>query len=156
MNYKVGDKVRIVDHWNDGCYQNLEGKMDKWLGKVMTIREVIDGTGLYRMKEDQNDQGRSVGWCWSNECIASLAEDFEERIVITHNKKDTVARYYRDGKCIRKAAAHCHKDDDFDFKRGAEIAFNRLIGMIPSLYASNEPLTKTYVDEKVNAAVQQF
>lgn len=35
--YKVGDKVRIVDKWKDGCYQNLKGKMDKWLGKVMSF-----------------------------------------------------------------------------------------------------------------------
>ena len=38
MKYKVGDKVRIIGKWIAGCNQNNEGKMDKWLGKVMTIK----------------------------------------------------------------------------------------------------------------------
>lgn len=149
MSYKVGDKVRIVDHWNDGCCQNFDGYMDKWLGKVMTIASMTSW-GSYIMKEDN---GR---WIWNDSTIAGLAEDFEEKIVITHNKKDTIARYYVNGKCIKKSAAHCHKDDDFDFKTGAETAFNRLVEMIPSLYANDKPVAKAYVDEKVNAATPKF
>lgn len=141
MSYKVGDKVRIVDHWNDGCCQNFDGYMDEWLGQVMTIASMTSW-GSYHMKEDNGQ------WIWNDSTIAGLAEDFEEKIVITHNKKDTIARYYKDGKCVRKAAAHCHKDDDFDFKEGAEIAFNRLVEMIP--------MATAYVDEKVNAATPQF
>lgn len=30
MKYKVGDKVRIVSEWGEGCCQNGSGKMDKW------------------------------------------------------------------------------------------------------------------------------
>lgn len=145
MKYKVGDKVRIVDHWNDECYQNFDGEMDKWLGKVMTIASMTSW-GSYRMKED------NCRWSWNDYAIAGLAEDVEEKIVITHNKKDTIARYYINGKCIKKSAAHCHKDDDFDFNEGAEIAFNRLVEMIDS----QGPVTKVYVDEKVNAATPQF
>ena len=148
MNYKVGDKVRIVDHWVDGCHQNKEGGMDEWLGKVMTVAE-ITSWGSWRMKEDNKR------WCWNDNAIAGLAEDFEDKVVITSNKKDTVARYYKDGKCVRKAAAHCHKDDDFDFKEGAKIAFNRLIDIIPT-YNHEEPLAKAYVDEKVKTPVPQF
>ena len=40
MKYKVGDKVRIVSKWVKGCKQNSDGKMDKWLGKNMTIRAI--------------------------------------------------------------------------------------------------------------------
>ena len=141
MNYKIGDKVRIVDCWNDDCLQNADGEMDKWLGKVMTIASMTSW-GSYRMKED------NCRWCWNGYAIAGLAEDFEEKVVITHNKKDTIARYYKDGKCVRKAAAHCHKDDDFDFNEGARRAFNRLVDMIP--------MARAYVDEKVNAATPQF
>lgn len=140
MSYKVGDKVRIVDHWNDECCQNFDGYMDEWLGKVMTIASMTSW-GSYIMKEDN---GR---WVWNASTIAGLAEDFEEKIVITHNKKDTIARYYKDGKCVRKAAAHCHKDDDFDFNEGARRAFNRLLEMIP--------MATAYVDEKVNAALKK-
>lgn len=136
MNYKVGDKVRIVDHWNDDCCQSADGEMDKWLGKVMTIASMTSW-GSYRMKED------NCRWSWNDYAIAGLAEDVEEKIVITHNKKDTIARYYKDGKCVRKAAAHCHKDDDFDFNEGARRAFNRLVDMID-------------LGPKVNAAIPQF
>ncbi len=48
---KVGDKVRIVDHWNDGCCQNFDGYMDEWLGKVMTIASMTSW-GSYIVKED--------------------------------------------------------------------------------------------------------
>lgn len=75
MNYKVGDKVRIVDHWNDNCCQNMEGKMDKWLGKVMTIAGMTRWES-YRMKEDNGL------WCWNDNAIAGLAEDFEEKIAL--------------------------------------------------------------------------
>lgn len=145
MNYKVGDKVKIVEHWSDGCCQNMEGRMDKWLGKTMTIVAVTSWES-YRMKEDN---GR---WSWNDYAIAGLAENFEEKIVITHNKKDTVARYYKNGKCVRKAAAHCHKDDDFDFKAGAKIALNRLIDAVDP----GELVIKAYVDEKVAPSVPQF
>lgn len=71
MKYKVGDKVRIVDQWNDDCCQNLEGKMDEWLGKVVTIVAVTPWGG-YRMKEDD------CTWGWNDAAIAGLAEDFEK------------------------------------------------------------------------------
>ena len=70
MKYKVGDKVRIVSEWGEGCCQNLNGEMDKWLGKVMTVRGVVATT--YRMVEDieDNDWG---GWYWKENCIEGLA-----------------------------------------------------------------------------------
>lgn len=53
MMYKVGDKVRIVSKWVKGCYENSEGKMDKWLGKVMTIDRTFNN--FYKMKEDKGE-----------------------------------------------------------------------------------------------------
>lgn len=68
--YKVGDKVRIVEH-HTGAMNRL---MDKWLGKVMTIREVDDGkTPPYKMEEDQQEFWGN-GWFWDDEMIAGLAE----------------------------------------------------------------------------------
>lgn len=48
--YKVGDKVRIVDHRT--FLMNSFGEMDKWLGKVMTIRSAGYSFPTYRMEED--------------------------------------------------------------------------------------------------------
>ena len=70
MKYKVGDKVRIVSEWGKGCYQNSNGEMDKWLGKVMTVRDV--GATTYRMVEDTEDNDWG-GWYWKENCIEGLA-----------------------------------------------------------------------------------
>ena len=60
-SYNVGDKVKIVDKWVDGCCQNIEGNMDKWLGKIVTIAKVnkID----YHILEDDER------WYWNDACI---------------------------------------------------------------------------------------
>lgn len=72
--YKVGEQVRIVDHWDPhgACMENREGKMDKYLGTVMTIMSVVGD--IYEMEEDKVDRyGR--GWMWNDACIAGYADD---------------------------------------------------------------------------------
>ena len=121
MRYKVGDKVRIVSKWGKGCCQSLNGGMDKWLGKVMTVRDV--GATTYRMVEDieDNDWG---GWYWTENCIAGLA--CEKKIVITSDGEKTLARLYDGKKVVKTATAKCSPDDKFSFETGAKIAFERL------------------------------
>lgn len=129
MKYKVGDKVRIVSKWGKGCYQNKKGRMDKWLGKVMTVRDV--GITLYRMVEDIGDNERG-GWVWTENCIAGLA--CENKIVITTDGTETLARLYDGNKVIKTATAKCSPDDKFSFETGAKIAFERLLD-----HAEKEP-----------------
>lgn len=121
MKYNVGDKVRIVSEWGKGCCQSPTGKMDKWLGKVMTVRDV--GITLYRMVEDIEDNEWG-GWVWTENCIAGLA--CEKKIVITSNEVETFASFYDGNKVIKTATAKCSPDDKFDFEMGATIAFDRL------------------------------
>ena len=73
MKYKVGDRVRIVDNWAEGCCQ--VNSMGKWRGKIMTIRAVKENTACYYMVEDQRDiQGEFFcGWLWPEQAIAGLA-----------------------------------------------------------------------------------
>lgn len=74
MEYNVGDKVLIVDKWveEDGR-QNHDGEMDKWLGKVMTVKSRND-TYAY-MEEDQDDENCfDGGWFWYPEMIAGKFE----------------------------------------------------------------------------------
>ena len=123
MKYKVGDKVRIVSKWGKGCFQNPNGEMDKWLGKIMTVRYV--GIKLYKMVEDIKDNEWS-GWDWSENCIAGLA--CENKIVITSDGEKMLARLYDGKKVIKTATAKCSPDDKFDFETGAKIAFERLFG----------------------------
>lgn len=123
MKYKVGDKVRIVSEWDNSCHQNNEGKMDKWLGKVMTIRAHWDGCS-YKMKEDETEY-RGDGWLWNENCIAGLA--CEKKIVITSDGEKTLARLYDGKKVVKTATAKCSPDDKFDFETGATISFDRLL-----------------------------
>lgn len=128
MKYKVGDKVRIVSKWGDGCHQNPDGGMDKWLGKVMTIRKVehnIYGE-RYRMVEDKHEVCFDCGWTWYPAAIAGYAE--QQKIVVTTDGTTTLARLYDGNRVIKKAEAKCASDDAFDFLIGAQIALDRLMG----------------------------
>ena len=129
MKYKVGDKVRIVSKWGEGCGQNERGKMDKWLGKVMTVRYVIKQ--WYQMVEDSTENG-GCGWYWHENNIEGLA--CENKIVITSDGVETRARLYDGNKIIKTTTAKCSPDDKFSFETGAKIAFERLID-----YAEKEP-----------------
>lgn len=65
--YEVGDKVKIIDNWVHGCHQDSDGKMDKWLGKMMTVRQV--NVSDYKMSEDKEDSFWGNGWAWNALCI---------------------------------------------------------------------------------------
>lgn len=77
-----GTKVRIVDRWTNGCRENSQGLMDKWLGSVMTVtghmKARYGGDYVY-MLEDEGDcpfNGRESGhWQWFPAAIAEIVED---------------------------------------------------------------------------------
>ena len=123
MKYKVGDKVRIVSKWGKGCCQSPYGGMDKWLGKVMTVISVNCDNSYYKMREDKSEQA-GYGWYWYENSIEGLA--CENKIVITTDGTETLARLYDGNKVIKTATAKCSPDDKFDFETGATIAFDRL------------------------------
>lgn len=121
MKYKVGDKVRIVSEWREGCCQESSGQMDKWLGKIMTVKSV--GPVFYKMVEDALEY-HGHGWFWSETCISGPA--CENKIVITTDGTETLARLYERNKVIKTATAKCAPDDKFSFETGAKIVFERL------------------------------
>lgn len=55
--FKVGQKVLVA---RKGDCWNMQGAMDHWIGKVMTIREITD-YGSYRMEEDLKENCGMVG-----------------------------------------------------------------------------------------------
>ena len=97
MKYKVGDKVRIVSAWpKDGsACQNNEGKMDKWLGKVMTVRKVT--SRFYTMEEDREEW--FDGWMWYPAAIEGLATEpvpkykVGDRVIIEESNIESVAHH---------------------------------------------------------------
>lgn len=70
------------------------------------------------------------GHCWylSYEGVRPLCDN---KVVITTDGKETIARLYENDKVIKSAVAKCSPDDRFDFNTGAKIAFDRLMGEKP-------------------------
>lgn len=104
-----GDMVKIVDKWNPGCDENIDGEMDHWLGKTMTVREVYDG--YVKMEEDIEEHGGGRGWFWypdAIECVvrsasSSLGEDEQEFLTsfLAGKKKIHCTSLEERQKCIR-------------------------------------------------------
>ena len=64
-----GIRVKIVDEWGPGCHQNWSGRMDKFLGKILTVREIIDDLplgGYFTVEEDAGSGGLEGDghWAW--------------------------------------------------------------------------------------------
>lgn len=123
--YKVGDKVRIVKKWSGDGLENSEGKMDKWLGETMTIRNINHGYETYKMEEDRNE-GYLGGWNWFDSMIEGLAEE-NKKVVIVSNNNEVKATLYNDKKFVKEAKAVCSPSDEFNFRKGAELALERLL-----------------------------
>lgn len=70
MKYKNGDRVRIVSETTEGM--NWISEMDVYLGRVMTIKNIISGLifgGRYKMVEDDDE------YYWDDEMIVGLASE---------------------------------------------------------------------------------
>ena len=85
--YKVGDRVRIVNYRTEEM--NGDGGMDRWLGKVMTVRGIKEHlSNPYKMMEDRYEFGGD-GWFWGDEMIAGLVDT----ITIEINPADKAAAH---------------------------------------------------------------
>lgn len=123
MAYKVGDKVRIVDHRTG--HMHHFGKMDKWLGKVMTIRECL--LSGYWMEEDYGEN-IGFGWCWDDDMISGLAEPEREpcTVELRFDGMITTATLKRGGRDVKTAEARCNPKDTYSRAEGARVAVERL------------------------------
>ena len=72
---EVGMKVKIVDQWNAHTCQNPDGRMDRWLGQIVTVAEVqlgSNGDGYIFIEEDKlEDYGH---WYWNKHCIDYIVQ----------------------------------------------------------------------------------
>lgn len=123
MKYKVGDKVRIVDHRTDNM--NPFGEMDKWLGKVMTIGG-LSWFG-YRMEEDYGEY-HGYGWQWDDSMISGLVEPRREpcTVELRFDGMITTATLKRGGRGVKTAEARCNPKDTYSRAEGARVAVERL------------------------------
>ena len=123
MKYKIGDKVRIVDYRTD--HMNNFGEMDKWLGKVMTIRD-LSSPG-YWMREDYGEN-YGYGWLWDDDMISGLAEPRREpcTVELRFDGMITTATLKRGGRDVKTAEARCNPKDTYSRAEGARVAVERL------------------------------
>lgn len=123
--YKVGDKVRIVGHRTG--HMNPSGGMDKWLGKVMTIRSVDRFLHGYWMEEDY-DENIGRGWAWEDDMISGLAEPEREPCIVElrFDGMITTATLKRGGRDVKTAEARCNPKDTYSRAEGARVAVERL------------------------------
>lgn len=72
MKYKIGDKILIVSYRTNDM--NNDGRMDKYLNKIMTIKENEYGNSFnYKMEEDCGDFYGN-GWFWDDDMIESVVD----------------------------------------------------------------------------------
>lgn len=121
--YKVGDKVRIVGHRTYNM--NPSGEMDKWLGKVMTIR------GFSRFgywTEEDYGEYLGDGWMWDDSMISGLAEPEREpcTVELRFDGMITTATLKRGGRDVKTAEARCKPTDTYSRAEGARAAVERL------------------------------
>lgn len=122
--YKVGDKVRIVGYRT--FHMNSFGEMDKWLGKVMTVRGIERGLHGYWMVEDCGEN-KGRGWLWVDSMIAGLAEPEREYTVeLRFDGMITTAVLKRGGRDVKTAEARCNPKDTYSRAEGARVAVERL------------------------------
>lgn len=123
--YKVGDKVRIVGYRT--FHMNSFGEMDKWLGKVMTVRGIERGLHGYWMVEDCGEN-KGRGWLWVDSMIAGLAEPEREpcTVELRFDGMITTATLKRGGRDVKTAEARCNPKDTYSRAEGARVAVERL------------------------------
>ena len=133
MKFKIGDRVKAV--------RIIDGN-EKTLNKIGTVVCVKLGYNGIAVNFDDNVDGHEFEtgnfdhsmvkpkhgwWCNENELVKVENNSFE-KIVITTNGKITNATLYNGDKRVKSATARRNPEDEFNFERGALIAFSRLIG----------------------------
>lgn len=99
--FKKGDKVKIIKKSADW---NSDGEMDKWLGKIMTIKKVF--SDCCDMEEDSEDND-GFGWDWDFKCLELIEnESSMENITEYQGKKyREVKRVAKVGELVKIVAA---------------------------------------------------
>lgn len=106
MKYKAGDRVRIADERITGM--DMSGGMDCWLGKIMTVRNVVDEYERYEMEEDNGL------WAWDDDMIAGLVEPemtAEEVLKILTEIRDC----HKDGRKCKDCPLSSYKNDEVTY-----------------------------------------
>ena len=115
MKFKVGDRVKIICATNGSLGANR---------KIGIVTDKISTDGLRSNDDGFNvDTGHGKIWRIGFDSVCEKLQN--DTIVIYSKGSEVIALDKTDGK---KAVAKCSPDDEFDFKVGARLAFDRLMG----------------------------
>ena len=121
--FKVGDRVKVK--------KNTVTLNIRTVGECGTVKELLTNN-YYSVEFDKFVGGHDCngfakdgyGWNCAEDAL-DLVKHQNETIVIYRNDNKVVALDKSTGK---KAEAKCNPADEFDFRTGAKLAFNRLMG----------------------------
>lgn len=85
---EVGMKVKIVDQWNAHTCQNPDGRMDRWLGQIVTVAELVGGAVFI----EEDEAGGSIHWLWNKHCIDHIVQ-CEDLPDIDHSSNADIASF---------------------------------------------------------------
>lgn len=118
MRFKAEDKVRVKKFKVRPSYWNWDGKMDHLMGKVVKIERTV--SSRYVVHDSKND----YDWVFRDDDL----EPVNETIVIYSKEREVIALDKVTG---NKAIARCNPADEYDFRVGAKLAFERLTSLKP-------------------------
>lgn len=118
--FKVGDYV-IGNEKADLYYTYTT---TGWVGKVVEINNngSFNACGLTPRGDEYTVRGLNFTY------FDLYTGDQPNKIVITTDGCTTTAKMYRGKQLVEVQTTKCHPDDRFDFKVGAKIALDRLVG----------------------------
>lgn len=129
--FKVGDRVRVIKDC-DGAKKGMVGtiavvdKPESYSEKTIGVKTI--GVKFDKMFYGGHTLKGRCEWGYGHwvfpDCIELICGN---KIVITADGATTTARFYDGKKVIKAAKAECSPEDEFDFKVGANIAFDRLV-----------------------------
>lgn len=114
MRFKAGDKVRVKKFKERPSTWNSGGKMDHLMGKVVKIKHTVNS--IYAVHDSKKD----CDWFFREDDL----DPVNETIVIYSKDREVIAVDKTTGE---KAIARCNPADEFDFRIGAKLAFDRLM-----------------------------
>lgn len=136
---KPGDKVRIAN--KRGETWNKAGKMDHWMGKVMTVDKVFSDGQSAEMRESKGENS-GMNWMFNEEDFVEVLTAFDHAepeeadvtVKLHFCGRETTAMLVKGTDIVKTAVARCHPADEYDRGEGAKIAVNRLFAEPPQYY----------------------
>lgn len=143
--FNIGDRVILKKDFDDGygmkiakcCQGEIIGEVD-----IDLCVEFDKNIGGHDGNAVRDVKGKS-GHCWwfvksRFGSTFDLIPKSTQKLIVTVNGAETLARLYEGNKVIKSATAKCSPDDTFDFEKGAKLAVDRLLGK-PEHFAKEAP-----------------